>query len=350
MNKIRVGVIGAGSIAQSGHLPFYAKNKNVELAAIADLNLDRAVSMARKFDARKVYHDAEEMLQKEKLHAVSICTANNSHVPLALMAIRNGTDVLVEKPLGVNYDEAAHLVEESEEAGRICMVGMTHRFRNDARVMKRFIEAGDLGNIYYVKTRILRSRGTPMGWFTNKAIAGGGPLMDIGVHALDLAWWLVGQPEIATVSGQMVQGIGNYRTEMLGRWHAADSETQNQVVFDVEDFASAYLRFNNGIVLHLEVSWAINGPQDESLKVEVYGTKGGMTLVPLRFFSEKNQIFGESGMLIKNNDPMEEEINHFISAVMNRTQPLITARQGAEVIKMLDSIKLSSSKQAEIHL
>lgn len=269
---IRVGVIGVGSIAEIAHLPNYRKNDQVVLAAVADFNEQRAQSVANKFGVAAAYTDVEQMLANENIDAVSICTPNTSHVPLALTAIRHGVDVLLEKPLSTDYSEAKALVAEAEKANRICMIGMPHRFRNQARALKHLVDAGELGDIYYVKAKILRRRGTPTGWFTDRSKSGGGSLMDIGVHALDLAWWITGMQKPAKISGQLVQGIGKYNTLMTGRWKSADAANQDNSVFDVEDFSTAYIRFENGMVLSLEVSWALNGPQDDAVKVDAYGT------------------------------------------------------------------------------
>jgi predicted dehydrogenase len=347
---VRVGVIGTGSIAELGHLPHYQNHPDVELVAVADTNLVRAQKAAEKYSAATAYGDAAEMLSTEKLDAVSVCTPNSSHINLALMAVERGIDVLVEKPMATDKDEALQLAEAIHKSRRICMVGMTHRFRNEAQVLKRFVESGDLGEIYYAKAKILRRRGTPSGWFTSLSQSGGGPLMDIGVHALDLAWWIVGLPKPKSVSGQLVRGIGRDQTEMISRWQSADAFNQDNSIFDVEDFTSAFIRFENGLVIQLEASWALNGPQDDALKVDVFGSRGGLSLDPLRFYSEQNHIVTEAELSVDKNDPYVNEINEFISAVQTRRQPLITVDQGVTVVDMLTAITRSSELQSEVVL
>jgi len=350
VKKVKVGVIGAGSIAQMGHLPFYQSHPDVELVAVTDLNLDRAKSVAEAFHISHVYGNVEEMFEKEPLDAVSICTINCTHVPIAKLALQKGVSVLIEKPLAMNYEEALELEDVAKKSGKTCMVGMTHRFRHDAQAMKRFVEAGDLGDIYYVKAKILQRRNTPTGWFTEKLKSGGGPLMDIGVHVLDLAWWLSGQPKIQTVSGHLVQGIGNYHTIMQNRWESAEKQSALESVFDVEDFASGYLRFTNGMVLVLEASWALNGPKDEGLKIEMYGTKGGLSLQPLCYYSEQNSILTETKLDIVPNNPHEAEIHHFVEAVKRNEKSLVPIDQGVRVMQMLESIAQSSKSQREIRI
>lgn len=345
---IRVGVIGVGSIAQIAHIPNYIKNEQVVLAALADFNQQRVQSVANKFGVAATYTDVEQMLANEKLDAVSICTPNTSHVPLALKAIQYGVDVLLEKPLSTSYQEAMKLVAEAEKANRICMIGMPHRFRNQARALKHLVDSGALGNIYYVKAKILRRRGTPTGWFTDSSKSGGGSLMDIGVHALDLAWWITGMQKPSRISGQLVRGIGRYDTLMTDRWKSADASNQDNSIFDVEDFSTAYIRFENGMVLSLEVSWALNGPQDDAVKVDAYGTKGGISLDPLCYYGEQNQVFIEAKLDVTSNNFYEDEINHFIDCVLHRSTPLIPASQGADVVRMLSGIRLSSELHREV--
>lgn len=348
MSKIRVGVIGVGAIAQMGHLPFYKANPDVELVAVVDLNETRAREIAEKFDVKNVYSDALAMLQAEHLDAVSICTTNQSHATLAKLAFEYGADVLVEKPLCVDPKDAWEVVDLAERSGRICMVGMTHRFRNESKAIKRFVDAGDLGQIYYAKAKILRRRGTPTGWFTDSSHSGGGPLMDIGVHALDLAWWILGTPTPVRTTGYLVQGIGRYDTMMASRWKSMNEENQNNEIFDVEDFASAIVHFDKGFALHLEVSWALNGPQDDALKLDIFGKDGGVSLDPLRYYSEKNQILLQSDLSVQVNNPYEDEISHFVSCVQERTTPISSAKQGAQVVEMLSAISRSSREKREV--
>lgn len=348
--NIRVGVIGTGTIAKMGHLPHYRDHPNVELVAVADSDVERASAVATEFGAKNVYADATALLNAGNVDAVSICTPNASHIELAVASVERGIHVLVEKPMGVELVGAEQLVEAAKRHDAITMVGMTHRFRNEAQVLKRFVGSGDLGDIYYVKTRILRRRGTPAGWFTSKKLSGGGPLMDIGVHALDLAWWVTGMPRVVSVSGQLVQGIGKFNSEMISRWKSADDFNQDNSIFDVEDFASAYIRFEGGLIMHLEVSWAVNGPQDEALMLDVFGTKGGVALHPLCHYGEQNGIVAQTNLSVQTNDPYRDEIHHFVSSLMQRKQSSVSVEQGLQVVRILSAITESATKGCEIRL
>lgn len=342
MKKVRIGVIGVGTIADSAHLPEYARHPQVELTAIGDTNLERAKYIGEKYNIPNVYESGEDLIKSGTVDAISICTYNVSHVPLAKLAVENGIDVLVEKPLGISYAETKELADLISKHDRIGMVGMTHRFRNDARVIKRFVDNGDLGEIYHVRAQILRRRGTPTGWFVDNSCSGGGPLMDIGVHVLDLAWWLAGQPEAELVVGKLATGLGNYQTELIGRWQSSSPHNQDLEIFDVEDFASAFISFANGMSLSLEVSWALNGPQDDALKVDLFGTEAGISLDPLRFYLERHNILLESQLAFDQNNWFADEIDHFITSVQNRTEPIPTIEQGARVVQMLEAIMQSS--------
>lgn len=350
MGRLKVAIIGAGSIAEMGHLPYYQKHPQVELVAIVDKNLNRAQYLQEKYSIPKIYSSFEEMVNDIKVDAVSICTPNADHFPIAWEALNRGIHILVEKPLTTTYKEALKLQKIAMEKKCVAMVGMTHRFRNDVKALKKYVETGELGDIYYAKAKILRRRGTPRGWFTDRGRSGGGALMDIGVHALDLAWWLAGRPLPLSVTGHLVKGIGPYSTNFTHVWKSAIDENNNLGKFDVEDFATAFIRFEKGLVIHLEVSWAINGPQDEGLKVELYGTKGGVTLDPLAFYYEKDNIFNERKLVVEKNNPFEEEINHFVDSILKGTVPNSSIEEGAEVVKMLEAIVKSSELKKEVML
>jgi len=350
MEKLKVAIIGAGSIAEMGHLPYYQKHPQVELVTVVDKNLKRAQYMQEKYSIPKIYSSFEEMVDDIKVDAVSICTPNVDHFPVAWEALNRGIHILVEKPLTNTYEEALKLQKIALEKKCIAMVGMTHRFRSDVKALRKYVETGKLCDIYYAKAKILRRRGTPRGWFTDKGRSRGGALMDIGVHALDLAWWLAGRPLPLSVTGHLVKGIGPYSTNFTHVWRSAIDKDENLGKFDVEDFATAFIRFENDLVIHLEVSWAINGPEDEGLKVELYGTEGGLTLEPLAFYCEKDNMFNEIKLIVNKNNPFEEEINHFVDSILKGTVPNSSIEEGAEIVKMLEAIVKSSELKKEIKL
>lgn len=349
MSKVRIGVVGAGGIAQHGHLPHYAAHPDVELVAVSDVNGDRAHDVAAKFGAKKSYGDPLEMLQKAELDAVSICTWTASHAPLALAALQSGMDVLVEKPMTGNSADAEAMVRAAQEHKRILMVGMCHRFRTESVIIRRLADAGDLGELYYAKAIVVSRRGAPGGWFVDKAKSGGGAVLDNGVHALDLAWYLMGLPEVRSVSGQTFRGVAPYKTEFLAGYSAADRGAAEP--FTVEDGGVALIKFDGGKSLVLEAFWAINGQPEEGFNIKVHGTRGGASLSPLQVSQERHNIlFDETPRVTVQADRFREEIHHFVSCVQNRTAPLVTGEQGLQVVRMLEAVYASSESGRDIHL
>ena len=358
MDKIRVGIVGVGSIAQSAHLPHYAGQNDVEVAAFADPETERVEKAAAAFAQKHgvaqppVYATMEEMIaaKRERIDAVSICTPNAQHVPLAREALAAGWHTLLEKPMGTETADVEALTKQAEDCGRILMIGMTHRYREDVEVVKRYIDAGELGDIYFAKTRILRRRGTPKGWFTDRAVAGGGPLMDIGVHALDLTWWLTGAQAPATVSGFLHRGIGQDHLDFIRTWEARSAGNEQNEIYTTEDFAAAFIRFKSGMVIEMEVSWALNGPEDDALKVEIFGAKGGVSLDPLRIYGTAHRVLTTTEPAAGMGSPHEREIGHFLDCIRSGRQPLSTAEQGLQVVRMLSAISESSLCGREVAL
>ncbi|TJY44043.1 Gfo/Idh/MocA family oxidoreductase [Cohnella pontilimi] len=350
MRKVRVGIVGIGMIAHMFHIPKYQNHPQVEITAIADLDLERAKEVADQLGGIPAYGSALEMFRSEKLDAVSIATFNESHVELAMLALDHGLDVLVEKPMAVSSEQAIQLREKAAAGDRIVMVGMSARFRYDCRALHGIVESGDLGEIYFAKARILRRRGVPFGWFTNFAQSGGGPMMDIGVHALDAVWWMMGKPEPDLVVGKLFRKVAPFETEGVGFYSAMSKDNKENPVYDVEDLGSAYITFKNGAALTIEASWAVNGSEDDAMKIDLFGTKGGASLDPFTMFKESDRIPVSYGLKVQENDFYQEEMNHFIDCVLTRKQPVIDAAQGMQIVRMLEAIRRSSETNSAVKL
>ena len=185
MDKIRVGIIGAGNIAQSAHLPAYAKRDDVEVAALADWNLERAQDAAKKFGVPHAYTTVEELLAHEDVDYIDICVWNRSHCDVALAAAKAGKAILCEKPMADTLEHALIMKDAVEKAGVPFMLAVPTRYGEEAQLLAQMVEKGKLGEIYYAKTANVRRRGTPIGWFTDSEKSGGGPVIDIGVHYID---------------------------------------------------------------------------------------------------------------------------------------------------------------------
>ncbi|MHB1629450.1 MAG: Gfo/Idh/MocA family protein [Bacilli bacterium] len=354
MKTIRIGVVGVGSIALLAHLPNYAKRSDVEVVAFADPEIDRVEKLANAFahdhdrSAPKVYPTLTDMLAQIEVDAVSICTPNRFHAALAMEALEHGVHVLLEKPMTVTDDDAQQLAALAERSAGVLMVGMSHRYRDDVNAVKRWLDAGELGDIYYAKTRILRRRGTPSGWFSDVAMAGGGPLMDLGVHALDLTWWLMGKPAVKEISGFLRRGIGNDHVDFISSWRSAAAGNEENEIYTTEDFASAFLRFDNDMAMTMEVSWALNGDEDDALKLDIFGTKGGVSLSPLQFYSTSHGVLTTTKLQVGQGDLYGTEIGHFLACVRSGQTPNSDVWQGRTVVQMLNGILRSNAKSASV--
>ena len=220
MGKIKVGIIGCGNISQY-HLQGYAALDDVEIYALCDINEDNLKNRGEMFGVTRLYTDYNEMLKLEELDAVSICTWNAAHKECTVAALKAGKHVLCEKPTAMNRAEALEMQKAAEESGKILMIGFVRRHGNDCAVLKDFIEAGSLGDIYYAKATYLRRNGNPGGWFGNKELSGGGPLIDLGVHVIDLVKYLMGNPKPVSVYGVTYQKLFDRKNIKSKRpmWH-----------------------------------------------------------------------------------------------------------------------------------
>ncbi|MEQ7006782.1 Gfo/Idh/MocA family oxidoreductase [Actinopolymorpha sp. B17G11] len=352
MQQVKIGVVGTGGIAGC-HLKAYQGNPRAELLAVCDINADRATAVAKQWGADRSYSDPADLFADPDVDAVSICTWNNTHAELAAAAVEAGKHVLVEKPMTRTYAEAQKLEDVVNAHDRILQVGFVRRHSANCRVLKSFIDAGDLGDIYYAKASCTRRAGNPGGWFADKAISGGGPLIDIGVHVIDLCWYLMGTPRVTSVSANTYEKLGNRSNiTTLPRWQVADYDpTKN----NVEDMANALIRFDNGASLIMDTSFSLHAP-DDSLAVSVYGDKGGADLEPkLQIASEKHetilkvtpQIGFDSFDL---DDGFSHEIENFVAACLGEAESIAPVWQGAEMMKILDGVYTSAAQGKEVQV
>lgn len=345
MNKLRMGLIGAGNIAQSAHLPAYAKLDDVEVVAIADWNLERAKSAAARFGIPHAYASVEELLAAEDIDAVDICVWNRSHSDVAIAAAKAGKHVLCEKPLASSLDNAYALEKAVKEAGVTFMLAVPRRYQNDVQLLAGMVSRGELGEVYYGKTAMIRRRGTPVGWFTDTRKSGGGPALDIGVHCIDCCWYLMGRPKPVSVSACTHYHIGDYKTRGVSRWVALDSDV---TAFDTEDSAAGVIRFDNNACMLFETSWAINAPNQEY--TQICGSKAGATLGPLTIYGEENEHLVDKRPTTIDVDRFEREIAHFAACVREKKTPLSSLEDAVTLQKMLEAIYLSARTGKEVQL
>jgi len=345
MDKLRIGIIGAGNIAQNAHLPVYAARDDVELVAIADLNLERAKDAAEKFGIARAYGSAEALFEAEQLDAVDICVWNRSHAPCAIEAAKRGIHVLCEKPMAWNLEQALEMKKAAEESGILFMMALPNRFKPEYQLARRLVDEGRLGEIYYAKTAMIRRRGTPLGWFTDTEKSGGGPVIDIGVHAIDRAWFLMGCPKPVRVSAMTSARIGDYKTQGVDRWVALDSEV---TAFDTEDSAAGVIHFENGACLLFEVSWALNAPNQDY--TQVCGDRAGLTMNPLTLYGEEAGHLSDSVLTTLPADPFQVEIDHFIHCIRSGEAPAAPLEHGVTMQRMLEGIYRSARLGREVEI
>jgi predicted dehydrogenase len=352
VSKIKIGIIGAGSISDM-HLQAYQKLEGVELYAVCDLNQARAEEKAKPYGISHVYTDYRELLANPEVDAVSICTWNNTHAEISIAALRAGKHVLVEKPLCRTVEEALQIQEAVRETGKTLQVGFVRRYDANAQVVKRFINSGELGEIYYAKASCIRRLGNPGGWFADQERSGGGPLIDIGVHVIDLCWYMMGRPKPVSVSGNTYKKLGNRaHVRNLSFYKAADYDPSTN---GVEDMANALIRFENGASLLVDVSFTLHAKRDE-ISVKLYGDQGGVELEPeVILVTEKHDTILNVTPQTDNKsihvpDAFYNEVSHFVSCCRSGSTPISPVEDGLTMMRMLCGIYESAEKGTEIQL
>lgn len=353
MSKIKVALIGAGNIANT-HLESYAKNPDAEVYAICDINESRLNETADKFGIKRRYKDMDVMLNElPELDAADVCVWNVNHAECAIKALNAGLDVLCEKPMAYNAKEAVMMKEAADKNGKLLMIGFVLRYSDNAKIAKDFIDNGYIGDIYYSKAQYVRRHGNPGGWFANKALSGGGPVIDIGVHVIDLTRYLMGNPKPVSVYAATFDKLGkrdNLKT--APGWVPKDAKPEDPC--DVEDLATALIRYDNGAVTQLEASYSLNG--EESVKRQLFGTKAGLDISSddIKIYGEYNDFLTDFDIKTSNykggGDLFDNEINHFIDCVANGAECKSKAEDGIEIMKILDAIYLSAKTGHEVIL
>ncbi len=343
--EVRMGVIGLG--IGRWHLESYLAIPETRVAAICDVDEDRIRTAATRYGIAKIYTDYEELCQSDSIDAVSICVPNYMHTPIAICALENGKHVLCEKPLSSSLEDGEKVLETVRKHPELtAMIAMKFRFNKDSIYVRNMIENGELGEVYYGFSTYLRQLGgiPRMGsWFTRKNQSGGGPLIDNGVHFLDLIWWLMGCPTPVEAYGTTYAKFGPYGKGAAG-WKGEPSPE----VFDVEDFALGTIRFENGASVMLDNSWA-TFVEKEVIGMRLCGTQGGATLWPFRIcYEEEGQIISKTPDL--EDVDSESQFKHFIDCILNNRQPISTIAQGVTVLKMLDAIYRSAEAGKSVEI
>lgn len=357
--ELRVGVVGIGWAGQQ-HLMAYNDLDGVRIVALAGMEQDLRDSLQAEYSIPNAFADWKDMLEHGGLDAISVAVPTFLHAPIAIAALERGIHVLSEKPIARNAVEGQAMVDAARKAGRVLDVAFNHRRRGDIKALKGVIDDGGLGRPYYAKASWLRRSGIPTlgSWFTNPELAGGGPLADIGVHALDYALHLLGEPKVVAVSAATHSELGPQGRGGGSRYSAQATSH----AFEVEDFASAFLRLEGGGTLVIEASWATYRETDDLLDFTVYGTDGGAELrvqgAPfppvgqLRVFTDKE---GESADYVPPVLPgraHDAVVEDFITAVRGGEQAW-GEHDGSLALyraQIIDACYLSAREQREVRL
>ncbi len=345
MKTLRVGVIGLGM--GRGHVRGFQAHPNAEVVAVADPDESRCEYIRNEYNVPTAYASGEEMLQKEKLDVVSIATPNKFHKPLTIAALKAGCHVLCEKPMAMNAREAKQMIDAAKKAKKRLMINFSYRFTQQSHALKKQVDTGILGDVYFGRTVWHRRRGLPGfgGWFGTKALSGGGPLIDLGVHRLDLALWLMGYPKPEWVMGAAYDPIA---TELAKR---------EKKTYDVEDLAAGFIKFENGATLEVEASWAANIEDNEHMETRLFGTKGGLVQrnVNGAYEFEAELYIEREGCQydMKLHPPVPEvqgAMGHFADAILTNTPHIATAEEGLIVMELLDAIYKSAKDGKPIRI
>lgn len=354
MERIRIGVIGTGTISES-HLNAYQKNPHVEIAALCDLNENMLNDRGERYkvDAAHRYADYKKMLAEERLDAVSVCTWNSQHAPCTIAALEAGCNVLCEKPMAISAAEAETMKATADRCGKLLMIGFVRRFGNDCDILKDFIDRGDFGELYHAKAVYLRRKGNPGGWFGDKSRSGGGPLIDLGVHVIDLTRYLMGNPKPVSVYGATFQKLFARKNVKSKASYVASSATDGDIC-DVEDFVTAIIRYDNGAVVTVDASFALNLKKDVG-RVELFGTKAGAKLEPeVEIYGEWNDHMTNVTLVTPSalsfQGLFENEIDHFVACVREGIPCRNPAQDGIEIMRILDAVYESAHTGHEVRL
>lgn len=343
-SRPKVAVIGLGM--GRGIAAAAAENPKAELAALCDIDTDRLAAVAKQLHVERTDTDYRKMLREVKPDIVVVALPNYLHAPVTIAALNAGAHVLCEKPMAMNARQATRMAAVAAAKNRKLMINFSYRFTPAARALKQFVDSGGVGDIYYARTCWHRTRGIPKfgGWFGQKALSGGGPLIDLGVHRIDLALWLMGNPKPLTISASTYDHIGSELARKAGK------------AFDVEDLAVAMIRFDNGATMLVEISWALNCERREQMESYLYGTKAGICHRNVgESYDFEAWVFGEwNGAYVasplKRLPPPMHSINHFVDVVVDGVEPVTTPQNGIDVMKILDGVYKSARLGKEIRI
>ncbi|MCV2394393.1 Gfo/Idh/MocA family oxidoreductase [Actinotalea sp. M2MS4P-6] len=365
MDKLRVGIIGLGFIGTAKHLPGLAANADLcDVVAFCDLELDRAEQARETFGSADAYTTTEyqRLVDDPSIDVIHVCTWNISHAEITIAALEAGKHVMCEKPMAITGAEARAMLEASRRTGKKLTIGYQYRLRDDAQFLRAAVDKGELGEIYMAQAHAVRRRGVPIwGVFTDKSKQGGGPLIDLGTHALDLTLWYMGNHEVESVTGTVFHKLGDKpEGNMAGPWDPA--------TYTVEDSAFGFVKMKNGATVYLEAAWALNVKNSREACVTLMGTDGGADIemkggdyqVTLNSVLGNQLVttapeagagyFGSGGKTVSGFEKMGTlEARQWLRAILDDTDPLVLAEQACVVTEVLDAIYRSAESGQPVY-
>ncbi|MFQ3545619.1 Gfo/Idh/MocA family oxidoreductase [Halobacillus rhizosphaerae] len=346
MTKLKLAIIGCGGIANGKQMPSLSKLEDIEMVAFCDLVEERAQKAAAEYGTKtaEVYTNFQELLEKENLDVVHVCTPNKSHAEISIAALEAGCHVMCEKPMAKTAREAKEMVEVAKRTGKKLTIGYNNRFREDSLYMKDVCESGELGEIYFAKAHAIRRRAVPTwGVFLNEEEQGGGPLIDIGTHALDLTLWMMDNYKVKSVVGNVYHKLSDQESKAnaFGAWDAKE--------FNVEDSAFGMITMKDGATVILESSWALNTLDVGEAQTTLCGTNGGADMKDgLRINGEKHgklhtskPALGADGVAFFDGEVESDadlEARLWIESLVNDTEPVVKPEQALVVSEILEAI------------
>ena len=366
-NKLRVGIIGCGGIANQKHFPALKRHEGLcEMVAFCDIIEERAKTACEQYGApgAKYCLDYHELLADASIDMVHVLTPNVSHSPITVAAFEAGKHVMCEKPMAHNTEAAEAMMNAWKKSGKLFTIGYQNRFRPEVQTLHAACENGELGEIYFAKAHALRRRAVPTwGVFPDKSQQGGGPLIDIGTHALDITLWMMNNYKPVSATGSVYEKLGHLpeATEgnMFGPWDPA--------AYEVEDSAFGFVKFENGATVFLEASWALNVRESKEASTTLCGTKAGAEINSGMSFPVEELIINKPlhGMLTEQKNsaagniayfeggdaaPEMVEAKQWLEAIQNGTEPLVKPEEAFTVTKILDAIYRSAAAGKEVKL
>jgi predicted dehydrogenase len=351
--KLKAGIVGCGGIANQKHFPALSMLKDeIEIVYFCDIIEDRAHKAASEFGTpgAKACADYRELLKDAGIDVVYVLTPNVSHSPITCDALEAGKHVMCEKPMAINYAEGKKMADAAKKTGKKLTIGYQNRFRRDSRELFARSRGGELGELYFAKAHAIRRRAVPTwGVFPDKSKQGGGPLIDIGTHALDLTLWFMDNYEPYSVLGQTFQKLKDYpEGNMFGPW--------DPTAFETEDSAFGMIRMKNGALIYLEASWALNMINTKEAQVTICGTRAGAEMFGDAYKNEGYTVINkvEHGTLVStqpstgggiygfsgagSREPRDLEARQWIDAIKNDTEPLVKPEEALVVTRILEAI------------